>query len=81
MEGAPSSSDIATFRALRAEFSDFRIWREVVRGVIQYTARSLHLRNRLHTVVTKDLAELGDLLRDSLSGRQCDSPDVERTEP
>lgn len=81
MAGA-SSGDFAAFRALRAEFSNyFRIWREVVHGVMRYTARSLHPHSRLHTVVTRDLTELGEVLRDSLSGSQCDPPDTKDAEP
>jgi hypothetical protein len=81
VEGAPSSlhNSEASFRALRTEFPHFRIWREAADGVIRYTARCLNLRSRLHTVVTKDLIELGELLRDAPSRNQCDSLNTERS--
>jgi hypothetical protein len=44
--------------ALRAEFSQFRIWGETVGGHVRYIARRLDSGTGLHTVVTPDLAEL-----------------------
>src|SRR5450755_923055 len=50
---------------LRADFPQFRIWREVTGERVRYIARSLHLGVSPHTVVTADLGELRTLLGDS----------------
>jgi hypothetical protein len=48
----------ATLSVLRADFPQFRIWRETTGNRTRYIARSLHRGARPHTVVTADLAEL-----------------------
>jgi hypothetical protein len=57
MERAPGR-DESGLPALRAEFPQFRIWGETVRGRVRYVARRLDSGTGLHTVVTSDLAEL-----------------------
>jgi len=63
----PASTDNATLPAVRAEFPQFRIWRESTRNRIRYIARSLHRGIRPHTVVTADLGELRAELRAGLN--------------
>jgi hypothetical protein len=62
----PASTDDATLPAVRAEFPQFRIWRETTSNRIRYIARSLHRGVRPHTVVTADLGELRAELRAGL---------------
>jgi hypothetical protein len=61
----PGGVDVALLLALRADYPRFRIWHEVTDGRIRYIARRLDPGSGLHTVVTSDLAELRDLLRDA----------------
>ena len=50
---SPSAdTDDATLPALRADFPQFRIWRETTGNRTRYIARSLHRGIRPHTVVT-----------------------------
>jgi hypothetical protein len=67
MESAPgdavgtrlSGNNDDSLPALRADFPQFRIWRETEEGNrIRYIARSLGPGIRPHTLVTADLAEL-----------------------
>lgn len=50
-------------RELRAEFPDYVLWYEQTPRRAQYVGRCLHLHARPHTVITSDLAELRDALR------------------
>lgn len=59
----PAGTDNTTLPTVRAEFPQFRIWRETTSNRIRYIARSLHRGIRPHTVVTADLAELRAELR------------------
>jgi hypothetical protein len=43
---------------LRADFPQFRIWREQTPGRVRYVARRLDASVRPHTVITADPAEL-----------------------
>jgi hypothetical protein len=76
----PGGVDVALLLALRADYPRFRIWHEVTSGRIRYIARRLDAGSGLHTVVTSDLAELRDLLRDALppadaaTSRPADEP-------
>lgn len=54
----PVSDSDASLPALRSDFPQFRIWREVAGNRTRYIARSLFPGIRPHTVVTADLAEL-----------------------
>lgn len=83
MEGAPGDAagarpvgnDDISLPALRADFPQFRIWRETEGNRTRYIARSLCLGVRPHTVVTADLAEL----RIELShGSSSSSPQIDR---
>jgi hypothetical protein len=55
---SPTGQTDAALATLRADFPEFRIWREITGNRIRYIARSLHADVRPHTVVTPDLAEL-----------------------
>jgi len=55
--------------ALCAEFPAFRIWREITGDRTQYIARRLHPNHSPHTVVTDDLDELGDVLREARTAK------------
>jgi hypothetical protein len=57
--------DALELEAFRAEFPDFRIWREITCDRTIYNARSLHWGTNPHTVVTGNLDELRDTLRKS----------------
>lgn len=67
----PAGMDDATLPAVRAEFPEFRIWRESTGSRTRYIARSLHRGSRPHTVVTPDLCELRAELR---AGRSASRP-------
>jgi hypothetical protein len=75
MEGAPrdaasarmAGNDEISLPAVRADFPQFRIWRETAGNRSRYIARSLCLDVRPHTVVTADLAELRTELSRSTS--------------
>jgi hypothetical protein len=54
----PAGRDDTGLPALRADFPQFRIWRETTGRRTRYIARSLHRGTRPHTVVTADLGEL-----------------------
>jgi hypothetical protein len=55
---AGKDDSTAILIALRADFSAFRIWREIIPGRARYIARRLHPGPGPHTVVTDDLTEL-----------------------
>ncbi|HUY52710.1 MAG TPA: SAM-dependent methyltransferase [Streptosporangiaceae bacterium] len=55
---------------LRADFPNFRIWREITTGRTRYVARRLHPGPGPHTVVTDDLTEL----RAALGGEGAQAP-------
>ncbi|MEP7023814.1 MAG: hypothetical protein ABJB47_08385, partial [Actinomycetota bacterium] len=48
---------------LRADFPQFRIWREMTLDRIRYVSRRLHHDLQPHTVITQDPAELREILR------------------
>jgi hypothetical protein len=73
-DGAVGNSEIS-LPALRAEFPQFRIWREIEGSRTRYIARSLFLGVRPHTVVTPDLAELRTVLR---QGSKQQAPEADR---
>jgi hypothetical protein len=52
--------------ALRADFPQFRIWREVTGDRCRYVAQRLHPGTAPHTVVTADLGELRSVLNDAI---------------
>jgi hypothetical protein len=80
----PGGVDVALLLALRADNPCFRIWHEVTGNRIRYIARRLDPGRGLHTVVTSDLTELRDLLRDALPptdaavSRPADEPVTKR---
>jgi hypothetical protein len=47
---------------LQRQFPAFRIWRENIYGRRRYVARSQHLNQHPHTVITDDPDELRDAL-------------------
>jgi O-methyltransferase involved in polyketide biosynthesis len=59
---------------LRREFPGFRIWMEVIGDRTRYIARSVHLRNSPHTVVTDDLGELRGALGGDADQRASTPP-------
>ncbi|MGH3273490.1 MAG: hypothetical protein ACRDNZ_04095 [Streptosporangiaceae bacterium] len=63
----PVGNDDISLPALRADFPQFRIWRETAGNRTRYIARSLRFGIRPHTVVTADLAELRTELRHGTS--------------
>lgn len=75
MESAPDNADdigrpvgkhdSASLPTLRAEFPDFRIWRETIGDRVRYIGRSLDLGIGPHTVITADLGELRAVLADA----------------
>jgi hypothetical protein len=73
----PAGTDDATLPALRAEFPQFRIWRETTGSRTRYIARSLHRGSRPHTVVTPDLDELRAELR---AGHATSRPAADRAQ-
>jgi hypothetical protein len=60
--GHPADADLA---ALRADFPQFRIWRELTGDRCRYVARRLHPGTTPHTIVTADLHELRSVLNDA----------------
>lgn len=52
------------------EFPDFRIWREITGDRTRYIARSLHPGTGPHTVITAELGELREVLRDACAPQQ-----------
>ncbi len=72
--GMPAPAGLAAIppdplSALCAEFPAFRIWREITGDRTHYIARSLHPSISPHTVVTDDLDELGDVLREARTAK------------
>ena len=65
MTARDASSAAEKLAVLCRDFPDFRIWREITGDRTRYIARSLRLGINPHTVVTDDLDELIDTLRDS----------------
>jgi O-methyltransferase involved in polyketide biosynthesis len=65
---------------LRREFPGFRIWMEVIGDRTRYIARSMHLRNSPHTVVTGDLGELRGALGGD-GGQRTSSPPFDTRAP
>lgn len=59
MQPAPAhGAEVGELASVRADFPQFRIWREDAWGRVRYIARSLHPGQHPHTIVTADLAEL-----------------------
>jgi hypothetical protein len=71
--GAPAAAQPDPLPPLCAEFPDFCIWREITGDRTRYIARSLHHGTSPHTVVTDDLGELTDLLREARTAQQPDA--------
>jgi hypothetical protein len=72
--GTADNSEIS-LPALRAEFPQFRIWRETEGSRTHYIARSLLPGVHPHTVVTPHLAELRAELR---QGSKQQAPEADR---
>jgi hypothetical protein len=58
------------------DFPDFRIWRETTGDRTRYIARSPHLGTSPHTVVTDNLDELREMLRNA----RADQPTSARSQ-
>jgi hypothetical protein len=82
-EAAPASHD--QLAALREDFPRFRIWREITYDRTRYIARSQHLGQRPHTVVSTDPGELRAVLGDTPaqphSGGSQPGPGTPRFDP
>jgi len=66
----PAVPEPDPLEALRAEFPDFRICREITCDRTVYIARSLHWDTNPHTVVTGNLDELRAALREGRAPQQ-----------
>jgi hypothetical protein len=71
--GVPAAVPPDPLPPLCAEFPGFRIWREITGDRTRYVARSLRHGISPHTVVTDDLDELSDMLREGRSALQPDA--------
>lgn len=70
--GVPAAVQPDLLPLLCAEFPGFRIWREITGDRTRYIARSLRHGTSPHTVVTDDLDELSDMLREARTAQQPD---------
>jgi hypothetical protein len=68
---------LAALTALQEEFPAFRIWQEPTLTGPRYIARSRHLNQNPHTLVTRDVDEL----RTTLSAAQLPQPPVPNQRP
>lgn len=71
--GVPAAGQPDPLPPICAEFPGFRIWREITGDRARYIARSLRHGTSPHTVVTDDLDELSDMLREARSEQQPDA--------
>ncbi len=73
-----ASSNDASLSAVRDEFPEFRIWREITGIRTRYVARRLTQSTHPHSVVTSDLPELHTALS---AHRPATSPTERTTQP
>lgn len=66
-----------TLAALQEEFPAFRIWLETTLTGPRYIARSRHLSQNPHTLITRDLTEL----KTALSAAKPPPPPAAATQP